>query len=81
MYDLFLYIVRTATYEIPYVGGRARGRQRPRAPTLAERPDGHRRTISLGSSIIVGGENGEQEGLRDLRERLRNMQEKDEGSS
>jgi hypothetical protein len=33
------------------MGGRARGRQRPRAPSLAERPDGsHRRLPSLGGS-------------------------------
>ena len=81
MYDLLLYIVRTATYEVPYIGGRARGRQRPRVPTLAERPNGHRRTFSLGGSTIAGGENEEQEGLRDMRQRLRNTQEKDEGSS
>ena len=47
VYDLLLYCWRSATYELPYVGGRARGRQRPRAPSLKERPDGHRRRISL----------------------------------
>jgi len=34
MYDMILYIFRTATYEIPYIGGRARNRPRPRAPSL-----------------------------------------------
>ncbi|KAI9051247.1 hypothetical protein LZ554_005348 [Drepanopeziza brunnea f. sp. 'monogermtubi'] len=34
VYDMILYIFRTATYEIPYVGGRARHRPRPRAPSL-----------------------------------------------
>jgi hypothetical protein len=31
IYDLVLYIVRTITYPIPIIGGRARGRSRPRA--------------------------------------------------
>jgi len=35
------------TYEVPYVGGRARGKQRPRAPSLAERPDGQPRRMSM----------------------------------
>jgi len=47
IYDLFLYIVRSITYEIPFVGGRARGKARPRAPSLTERPSGHRRKFSL----------------------------------
>ncbi|KAF2735034.1 hypothetical protein EJ04DRAFT_563697 [Polyplosphaeria fusca] len=47
LYDLLLYMFRSATYEIPYVGGRARGRARPRAPSLTERPSGHRRKFSL----------------------------------
>ncbi|CAI6340099.1 unnamed protein product [Periconia digitata] len=47
VYDLFLYIFRSATYEIPVVGGRARGKARPRAPSLTARPDGHRRRFSL----------------------------------
>jgi len=34
VYDAVLYIFRTATYDIPYVGGRARNRPRPRAPSL-----------------------------------------------
>ncbi|EGP88890.1 uncharacterized protein MYCGRDRAFT_38701 [Zymoseptoria tritici IPO323] len=47
LYDLLLYIWRSATYELPYIGGRARGRQRPRAPSLTARPTGHTRQISL----------------------------------
>lgn len=47
MYDLLLYIWRSVTYELPGIGGRARGRQRPRAPSLTERPSGHRRQFSL----------------------------------
>jgi len=47
VYDIVLYMWRTATFELPQIGGRARGRQRPRAPSLKERPDGHRRRFSL----------------------------------
>ena len=46
-YDFVLYIWRSTTYKIPVVGGEARGRQRPRAPSLTKRPSGHRRQISL----------------------------------
>ncbi|KAF2083213.1 hypothetical protein K490DRAFT_9279, partial [Saccharata proteae CBS 121410] len=49
-YDVLLYIWRSLTYEIPFIGGRARGKQRPRAPSLTERPDGHRRHFSLARS-------------------------------
>jgi hypothetical protein len=47
VYDLILYVFRAVTYEIPVVGGRARGKARPRAPSLTERPNGHRRRFSL----------------------------------
>lgn len=47
VYDLILYVFRAITYEIPVVGGRARGKARPRAPSLTERPSGHRRQFSL----------------------------------
>jgi hypothetical protein len=47
VYDLVLYMVRSAAYEVPVVGGRARGKARPRAPSLTERPSGHRRKFSL----------------------------------
>ncbi|KAH8732582.1 hypothetical protein GQ44DRAFT_603033 [Phaeosphaeriaceae sp. PMI808] len=47
LYDLVLYIFRAIAYEIPIVGGRARGKVRPRAPSLTERPTGHRRRFSL----------------------------------
>jgi hypothetical protein len=49
VYDLALYIFRSIHYEVPVVGGRARGRQRPRAPSLAERPNGRVRGWSLGA--------------------------------
>lgn len=45
---MVFYILRVALYEIPYIGGRARNRPRPRAPSLTERPNGgHRRGVSL----------------------------------
>ena len=47
VYDIILYLFRTATYEIPYFGGRARNRPRPRAPSLSERPSGKPRRFSL----------------------------------
>ncbi|TID25386.1 hypothetical protein E2P81_ATG04486 [Venturia nashicola] len=47
LYDIILYIWRAIAYEVPVVGGRARGRQRPRAPTLTERPDGETRNLGL----------------------------------
>lgn len=63
---MLLYIIRAVAYEIPYFGGRARGRRRPRAPSLVERPNGRRRTFSIGgpsSGFVVGDEN-EKAGLR-----------------
>lgn len=48
-YDVVLYLWRSATFELPQIGGRARGRQRPRAPSLKARPDGHRRRFSVAS--------------------------------
>lgn len=50
IYDLVLYVFRAVTYEIPVIGGRARGKARPRAPSLTERPNGHRRNFSLARS-------------------------------
>lgn len=64
-YDLILYILRAVTYEIPYIGGRARGRQRPRAPSLAERPSGRPRTFSIAVPLSSSGEPIGKEGLRE----------------
>lgn len=47
VFDVSLYLWRTVGYEFPVVGGRARGMQRPRAPSLNERPDGQRRAFGL----------------------------------
>ncbi|KAI9864410.1 MAG: hypothetical protein M1824_005113 [Vezdaea acicularis] len=66
VYDLLLYIWRSVTYEIPVVGGRARGRQRPRAPSLTERPSGHKRSFSLS---VTGGPAKGIESLDGIRKR------------
>jgi len=56
IYDLLLFTVRSLYHEIPYYGGRAQGKRRPRAPTLTERPGGRRRTFSISGS--AGGSTG-----------------------
>ncbi|PQE24565.1 hypothetical protein CJF32_00007599 [Rutstroemia sp. NJR-2017a WRK4] len=55
VYDAVLYVLRLATYEIPYIGGRARNRPRPRAPSLSERPNGkgRPRIMSMPSNTAV----------------------------
>jgi hypothetical protein len=82
VYDLILYLVRSVTYEIPVVGGRARGKARPRAPSLTERPTGRPRRFSLArrpedSTRSSGGSitDGTDARFRHITE------EKDEGSS
>ncbi|KAG0155221.1 hypothetical protein PDIDSM_795 [Penicillium digitatum] len=45
--DASLWVYRLILWEIPWLGGRARGRQRPRAPSLNERPGGQRRAFGL----------------------------------
>lgn len=64
VYDVLLYVVRAVAYEIPYIGGRARGRQRPRAPKLAERPNGRARIFSIGGPITSGSETDESQVVR-----------------
>ncbi|ORY10440.1 hypothetical protein BCR34DRAFT_566933 [Clohesyomyces aquaticus] len=54
LYDLLLYIFRSISHEIPVIGGRARGKARPRAPSLTERPSGHRRRFSLARPLAPG---------------------------
>lgn len=67
VYDVVLYIFRAATYDIPYIGGRARNRPRPRAPSLTERPSGRSRTFNLtvpGGSTAVESEEGKSAELK-----------------
>jgi hypothetical protein len=47
VYDIIYYAVRQITYDMPVIGGRARNRPRPRAPSLSERPNGRPRRFSL----------------------------------
>lgn len=78
VYDALLYLFRTVTHEIPLVGGRARGKARPRAPSLTERPSGHRRRFSLTaarrpqlSTESIGGEKLDSSArLRHIKEEL-----------
>lgn len=56
-------------WEFPFIGGRARGQQRPRAPSLNERPDGQRRAFGLrgvetdsGDGDAEGEGNGDESG-------------------
>jgi len=71
IYDVVLYMFRTITYDLPYIGGRARNRPRPRAPSLSERPSGRARTFSLtvpGVPLTDGAEET-VEGLKKRMER------------
>ena len=49
VYDVLLYFWRFATFQLAHMGGRGNHRERPRAPSLRERPDGHKRQISFPS--------------------------------
>lgn len=60
IYDIILYLWRAVAYEIPVIGGRAQGRQRPRAPTLTERPDGETRNLGLIKIPSLDRDAGEQ---------------------
>jgi len=59
VYDAVLYIFRVATYDIPYIGGRARNRPRPRAPSLNERPNGKERP-RMGLPAVISGDSAEE---------------------
>ena len=65
VYDLILYISRSIAYEIPYFGGRARGRRRPRAPSLAERPNGRPRSFSISMNASTGLDTDDKAGMRE----------------
>lgn len=58
--DAIIWIYRLILWEVPWIGGRARGRQRPRAPSLNERPGGQRRAFGLRG---VGTDTGDSEGV------------------
>lgn len=70
VYDMILYLFRTATYEIPYIGGRARNRPRPRAPSLSERPGGMPRRFSLTVPGVPTAVDVAEESVGGLKKRL-----------
>ncbi|QSZ30209.1 hypothetical protein DSL72_004729 [Monilinia vaccinii-corymbosi] len=75
VYDVVFYAFRLMAYEIPYLGGRARNRPRPRAPSLSERPNGQGRPRILtmpsanGSVDIAEVIEGTAEEIREKMER------------
>jgi len=55
LYDFVYYVFRTVYYEIPIVGGRATGAQRPRAPSLTVHEDGKTRRFSIAAAEPADG--------------------------
>jgi hypothetical protein len=74
--DATIWIYRLILWEIPWIGGRARGRQRPRAPSLNERPGGQRRAFGLRG---VETDTGDSEGGK-LDDSLRVKSERNQDS-
>jgi hypothetical protein len=67
--DATIWLYRMILWDFPWIGGRARGQQRPRAPSLNERPDGQRRAFGLrgvetGTGESDGGQSGESSSKR-----------------
>jgi hypothetical protein len=82
VYDFILYVFRTVMYEVPVVGGRARGKARPRAPSLTERPTGRRRRFSLARRPDEDAQSTGRERVDTPDAQFRHIaEEKDEGSS
>ncbi|KAF2241592.1 hypothetical protein BU26DRAFT_440582 [Trematosphaeria pertusa] len=75
IYDFLLYVARAINHEIPFVGGRARGKARPRAPSLTERPGGHRRRFSLARRPQPAAQSGADLKLNASDPRWREIQE------
>ncbi|KAL8693422.1 MAG: hypothetical protein Q9224_003754 [Gallowayella concinna] len=65
VYDLLLWLFRSILYVVPYVGGRARGKKKPRVPSLSERPSGRARTFSIGGTQFAGIEDSERDRLKE----------------
>jgi len=81
VYDMILYLFRIATYEIPYIGGRARNRPRPRAPSLSERPSGMARSISLTvPGVPTTVEDVAEETVEGLKKRIVNASHGNDGT-
>ena len=81
VYDAVLYIFRAATYDMPYIGGRARNRPRPRAPSLSERPSGRARTFSLTVPGMPSTIDEAEEPIDGLKKRLERTGHERGGSS
>ncbi|KAF5867709.1 uncharacterized protein Bfra_010678 [Botrytis fragariae] len=54
LFDIIFYLFRLIHHEMPYFGGRARDRPRPRAPSLSERPNGQGRPRILTMPSVNG---------------------------
>ncbi|KAJ5950879.1 uncharacterized protein N7479_009292 [Penicillium vulpinum] len=67
--DATLWLYRLILWELPWVGGRARGRQRPRAPSLNERPGGQRRAFGLRGVETHTGDSDDAPGSQRERDR------------
>lgn len=48
-------------WEFPWIGGRARGHQRPRAPSLTERAEGRRRALGFKGVDSDSGDSSEDD--------------------
>jgi hypothetical protein len=57
LYDALLYLGRMVWHEIPVFGGRARGENRPRAPSLRQRAAAGRRRMSI-VELVTGSTAG-----------------------
>ena len=73
VYDVLYYFWRTAAYEIPVFGGRAKGKRRPRAPSLTERPSGDKRKLNVPISVSASGSES-QDSDGDMFKRSSNQQ-------
>jgi hypothetical protein len=77
--DILLYIWRASTYEIPIVGGRARGRQRPLIPSLTELPRTRSTWSQSGTTYNgTGDEDGSAQGEYDTGEGEDDVENEDE---
>ncbi len=57
-------------YDVPVIGGRARNRPRPRAPSLTERPNGRPRTFSVSIPGLSSAPETAGDALGGLRQRV-----------
>lgn len=67
-----------ALWEFPWIGGRARGHQRPRAPTLTERAEGRRRALGFKGVESDSGDESEDDRAVEYNELGGNSQGRDD---